>query len=164
MTSGHGEGAVIGLLCWAVLAAMFFGGFVLALDISAIVIAAQATNVGGGNTCAVIVSAAVRLDMVKLVLAYGIADLCFHVLRLIVWCNANKENKGSVCCRGWFHYEVINCVARLLVFAFGVALLSLVSADCGLLLYSLRTVTIVIVVVQLPLCCLLFGISWFIFT
>jgi hypothetical protein len=148
MTSGHGEGAVIVLICWATLAAILIGGFFVAVDIAAIVTAAQ---LGGDSlACVAISSGYVPLNMGSFALSYGIVDLIFTALRFCFWLQSNDRETPPVK-KPWVWFEGANVIARVLFFSVGVPTFSAIGSECATAHYSLYVVSMIVVILQIPL-------------
>ncbi len=147
MTSGHGEEGVFGALCAVILIVLALIFLVIPLDIAAIVTG----SLSFGNECEV----KDALGLSHFALSYGISSLLLHVLRgnQIIFTSVCTKQEGSIFTQCWFIWELFFTVARLLFFAFGIALLSMVPSTCVENAYSLYVVSVLIVIEQPFICC-----------
>lgn len=151
MTTGHGEGGVIGMMCCGILAFIVLIGLVIPLEIAAIAISAMSNENSG--LCVVKVGS-VDLDMALFAIVYGICSLVSHLIRLLQMCfgsTCQQKASKNLFMQSWFNFELLHGIARLVFFVLGCIILASISLQCSKTLRSLYVVTILIVLEQLPL-------------
>lgn len=148
MTWSHGENSVFGVMFCAVVMVIFQGLLMTAVDLAAIGIAANALDAFYAQNCHVL-SVHLQLNMSLFALVYGCVDLATSIFRFIYWflygCTQNRFGKLFVAA------ELLSFISRIVVFAFGITMLSMLSSDCEREFFMLKSIAIVIVVAQLPL-------------